>query len=75
MLQGKEDDLNLIEEFNKIKNKNKIIEISYELIENNKDKDTNWKDLIEKIIGEGYVNQYTVDCIYLIEYITFLILI
>ena len=41
MLQGKEDDLNLIEEFNKIKNKNKIIEISYELIENNKDKDTN----------------------------------
>ena len=50
--------------------KNKIIEIAYILIENNKDEDTNCNVLIEKIIGEGYVNKYTVDiasC--LIEYI------
>ena len=102
VLQGKEDDLKLNEEFNKtlintltnelndkgiddneeyideLKDfmneedeiKNKIIEIAYILIENNKDEDTNCNVLIEKIIGEGYVNKYTVDiasC--LIEYI------
>jgi len=104
ILQGKEDDLGLIEEFNKtlintLKNelnykgldddqieeyinelkdflnaedeiKNKIIEIAYVLIEKNKDEDTNCNVLIDKIIGEGYVNKYTIDIAsYLIEYI------
>ena len=104
VLQGKEDDLNLIEEFNKtlinvltnelnskglddneieeyIKDlkdfmneedeiKKTIIETAYALMENNEDEDTNCSVIIEKIIGEGYVNKFTVDissCV--IEYI------
>ena len=50
--------------------RDEIIKISYKLIENNKNEDTNCNVLIDKIIGEGVVNKYTVDiasC--LIEYI------
>jgi len=104
VLQERENDLNLTNEFNKtlkntLKNelngkgsdedeikeytegledfmkeedqiKNNIMETTYELIERNKDEDTNCNVLIDKIIGEGYVNRYTIDitsC--LIEYI------
>ena len=104
VLQGKENELNLNEEFNKtlintftnelndkVSNdneinkyidelkefmneedeiKNKIIEIAYKLIENNKDEDKNCNVLIDTIIGEGYVNKYTIDIVScLIEYI------
>jgi MoxR-like ATPase len=104
VLQGKEEELNLIEEFNKtlvnvltnelnskglddneieeyIKDlkgflneedevKKAIIETAYALMENNEDEDTKCSVIIEKIIGEGYVNKFTVDissCV--IEYI------
>ena len=104
VLQAKEENLNLNEEFNKtlintltkelndegfdensiekyideLKEfmneendiKKQIIETAYILIENNKNEDTNCNILINKIIGDGLVNKYTVDitsC--LIEYV------
>ena len=48
----------------------KIKKTAYKLIEKNKNEDTSCNVLIDKIIGDGYVNKYTVDitsC--LIEYI------
>ena len=50
--------------------KAKIIEVAYILIENNKNQETNCKDIIDKIYKENIINIYTVDltkC--LIEYI------
>ena len=50
--------------------RDKIIEIAYKLIDNNKDKEANCKDIIDKLYNSNYINKYTVDissC--LIEYI------
>ena len=50
--------------------RDKIIEIAYKLIENNKDEEANCKDIIDKLYNGSYINKFTVDitsCI--IEYI------
>ena len=50
--------------------RDKIIQIAYNLIENNKNKETNCKDIIDKLYKSSFINKYTVDiasC--LIEYI------
>ena len=50
--------------------KEKIIEVAYKLIDKNKNNEVNYKDIIEKIYKNNYINQHTIDitsC--LIEYI------
>jgi len=50
--------------------KDKIIEVAYKIIDNNKDNDSKCRDIIDKLYKNSYINKYTVDitsC--LIEYI------
>ena len=50
--------------------KNKIIEVAYKLIDNNENDEQNYKDIIDKLYNNNYINNDTIDitsC--LIEYI------
>ena len=50
--------------------KEKIIEITFKLINNNKDEETNCKNIIEKIYNINYISKFTIDIVScLIEYI------
>ena len=41
--------------------KEKIIEIAYKFIDNNKEEEANCNEIIEKLYNESYINKYTVD--------------
>ena len=50
--------------------KEKIIEITYKLIDINKEEEANCKDIIEEIYNNNYISIYTIDIVScLIEYI------
>ena len=50
--------------------KEAIIQLTYKLIENNKEEEVNCKNIIEKMYNNNYINIYTIDIIScLIEYI------
>ena len=79
VLNDKNLDDNIIEDYiNELQNimneeksiKNKIIEVAYKLIDNNENDEQNYKDIIDKLYNNNYINNDTIDitsC--LIEYI------
>ena len=79
VLNEKNLDDNIIEDYiNELQNimneeksiKNKIIEVAYKLIDNNENDEQNYKDIIDKLYNNNYINNDTIDiasC--LIEYI------
>ena len=41
--------------------KNKIFKVTYKLINNNKNDETNYKDIIDKLYNNNNINKYIVD--------------